>query len=234
MPALGFARSGADVALLARTVADLEDAAAEIRETGREVLVIPTDLRRSDQVRAAADRLRESWGTVDILVNNAGTNVRRSTPETRDEDWEEVIHTNVRSTFYCAREFLPLMKESGGRIINIGSVAGLVAIPTGLAYAASKGAVSHMTRSLAQEYAEFGINVNCVAPWYFRTPLTSGVLDDPEYMDRVLAETPLGRVGEDRDIIGVCVFLASAASAYVTGQIIALDGGMTASRFRNS
>ncbi len=142
------------------------------------------------------------------------------------------MSTNLDSAFYCAREAGKRMVAAGaGRIVMIGSVAGVTAIPTGVAYAATKAALSQMTKVLAQELGPYEVTVNCIAPWYFRTPLTEALLDDPAYLERVLRVTPLGRTGEARDLQGVAVFLASDASAYVTGQTLAVDGGMSTSSF---
>lgn len=230
--ALGFADAGADVALLARSKDDLDACADEIKRRGRRALVLPTDVTKSAEVVAAFDAIEKAWGGLDILVNNAGTNIRRPALDTSDEVWHTILQTNLDSAFFCSREAGKRMVPAGyGRVIMIGSVAGVIAMPTGVAYGATKAALSHMTKSLAQEWGPNNVTVNCIAPWYFRTPLTEKLLDDPAYLARILKITPLGRTGEDRDLVGVAVFLASDASAYVTGQTLAVDGGMSTTSF---
>ena len=230
--ATGFARAGADLALLARSKEQLDDCAAEIRALGRDCLVLPTDVTREEQVARSFADIDSRSGRVDVLVCNAGTNIRKTVGATGFHEWQTVLQTNLDSAFLCARAAMPLLqKASDPRVILIGSVAGLVAIPTGVAYAASKAALSQMARSLAQEWGPEGIKVNCIAPWYFRTPLTEPVLSKADYLERVLRITPLRRVGEEQDIVGTALFLAAPASAYVTGQTIALDGGMSTSAF---
>ena len=231
--AIGLAEAGADVALIARREEALEEVAAEIRAMDRKAFVLPADVTHPREVEWAFGMIADGWGTLDILVNNAGTNIRRPLLETADEEWDQILRTNLGSAFYCARAAARLMVEgqAGGRLIFIGSVAGIVALPTGVAYAASKAALAQMARTLALELGPHGITANCVAPWYFRTPLTAGVLGDPRYVDAILQATPLGRLGEMQDLVGPVVWLASPAGGYVTGQTIAVDGGMTVRGF---
>lgn len=230
--ALGLADAGADVAVLARSQDDLDACASEITGRGRRTIAIPTDVTKSAEVVAAFDTIEREWGGLDILVNNAGTNIRQPALETSDDVWRTILQTNLDSAFFCSREAGKRMVSAGyGRVITIGSVAGVVAIPTGVAYGATKAALSHMTKSLAQEWGPHNVTVNCIAPWYFRTPLTEKLLDDPAYLARILKITPLGRTGKDEDLVGVAVFLACDASAYVTGQTLAVDGGMSTTAF---
>ncbi|MEO7994567.1 MAG: SDR family NAD(P)-dependent oxidoreductase [bacterium] len=227
--ALVCAEAGADVALLARTEPDLESLALEIKAFGRRAFILPTDVSDAREVDWAFGMIADGWGGLDGLVNNAGINIRKPLVEATDDDWSKVLHTNLDSAFYCCRAAARLMKNggSGGRIVLMSSVAGLVAVPTGVAYAATKAALNQMARTLALELGPAQIRVNAVAPWYIRTPLTEGLLDKPEYVERILRVTPLGRIGEPVDLAGPVLFLLSNASSYVTGQTLAVDGGMT-------
>jgi NAD(P)-dependent dehydrogenase (short-subunit alcohol dehydrogenase family) len=229
--ALGLAEAGADVALVARTVDALEETAAAARRLGVRALALPADVSDSAQVAAAFASIEKQWGGLDILINNAGINIRRPALEATDEDWHAVLRANLDSAFWCAREAGRLMKDGGGRIVFVGSIAGIVAIPTGVAYAASKAGIAQMTRTLALEWARHRIRVNCIAPWYIRTPLTEELLQDEAYLKVVLRATPMRRVGAPDDLVGAAIFLCSDASAYITGQTLAVDGGMTIAGF---
>jgi NAD(P)-dependent dehydrogenase (short-subunit alcohol dehydrogenase family) len=229
--ALGLAETGADVALVARTADALEETAAAARRMGVRALALPADVSDSTQVASAFAAVERHWGGLDILINNAGINIRRPALEAADEDWHAVLRANLDSAFWCAREAGRLMKPRGGTIVFVGSIAGLVAIPTGVAYAASKAGVAQMTRTLALEWARHKIRVNCIAPWYVRTPLTEKLLQDEAYLKLVLRATPMRRVGTPEDLVGAAIFLCSEASAYVTGQTLAIDGGMTIAGF---
>lgn len=226
--ALGLAEAGADIALIARGQAGLEETAAMVRQAGTSVATFPCDVSKAEEVSKTFAAIAKGWSSVDVLINNAGTNVRTRALEVTDE-WEAILQTNLGSAFHCSCAAARLMMEGkqGGRIINIASVAGVTAVDTGTPYAASKAGMSGMARALALEWGEHAITVNCIAPWYFRTPLTAPVLDDPEILRRVLKRTPLGRVGELKDLVGTAIYLASEAGAYVTGQTIVVDGGMT-------
>lgn len=227
--AIGLAEAGADVALLARTKEDLMETAAIIEQKGRKTLVIPSDVTKREHVHRAIASVKSDFGKIDILVNNAGMNIRSKALEATDEEWQTIMDTNLRSAFMMSQEAGKVMKEqeTGGKIINISSVAGQVALRTGVAYAATKAALMQMTKVLAMEWGQYGINVNSVGPWYFKTPLTEKLLDDEEYVNAILAVTPLKRIGELPELVGPVVFLSSDAGNYVTGQTLFVDGGMT-------
>lgn len=226
--AIGLAEAGADVALLARTTEDLQEVAGEIRKLGRKAYPIRADITKREDVESAVRTLIEEAGKIDILVNNAGMNIRSQALEVTDEEWETIMQTNLKSAFMMSQSVARIMKESGGgKIINISSVAGSVALRTGVVYGATKAALSHMTRVLSMEWAKYGIFVNAVGPWYFKTPLTENLLKDPQYIGEILDRTPMKRVGELEDLVGPVVFLASGASNYVTGQLLLVDGGMS-------
>ena len=227
--AIGLAEAGADVALLGRTEEDLKDTAAAINDIGRKALVLPTDVTKREQIHKTIEYVKSEWGTIDILVNNAGMNIRSKAFEATDEEWQTIMDTNLKSAFMMSQEAGKIMKDqaSGGKMINIASVAGHVALRTGVVYAATKAALMQMTKVLAMEWGEYGINVNAIGPWYFKTPLTEKLLADESYVNDILAVTPLKRIGELPELVGPVVFLASEAGNYVTGQTLFVDGGMT-------
>lgn len=181
-------------------------------------------------VTSAADRRRvfEGIESLDILVNNAGTNIRKATIDYSDEEYEQIRETNMDSVFAFCRAAYPLLRKSAGpSIVNIVSVASFRNLGTGTPYAMTKAAVAHMTRSLASEWAKDGIRVNAVAPWYIRTPLAEPVLQDPVRLEKILARTPAGRVGEPVEVAGITAFLCMPAASYITGQCLAVDGGFS-------
>lgn len=226
--AIGLAEAGADVALFARTSSDIEEVAAEIRALGRSAYPFQVDVTNREQIEQAVGQIIEKTGRLDILINNAGMNIRSQALAVTDEEWDTIMQTNLKSAFLCAQIVGRQMKEQGyGRIINIASVAGHIALRTGVVYAATKAAMIQMTKVLALEWGKFGINVNSIGPWYFKTSLTEKILANPDFLADVIARTPLQRVGELEELVGPAVFLASDAANYVTGQTLFVDGGMT-------
>lgn len=224
--ARALAEAGADVALGARTASDLADTARLVEAAGRRALAVPTDVTDETQVEEFAAAVVEAFGGVDVLVNNAGTVVVKPLADLEVAEWRRVIDTNLTGTFLCARAFGPhMIARQKGRVINIASVSGLVGEPLLTAYAASKGGVVNLTRALAAEWAKHGVTVNAIAPGYFDTAMTSQGLDDPEVAVRLIKRIPLRRVGEPDEIGPLAVYLASDASAYITGEIVVIDGG---------
>jgi NAD(P)-dependent dehydrogenase (short-subunit alcohol dehydrogenase family) len=230
--AIGMAEAGADVALLSRTEEDLKETASHIEKIGRKAYIITTDVTSREAVERAVSSVKEQAGSIDILVNNAGMNIRSQALDVTDEEWQKIMDTNLKSAFMMSQEAGKIMKEqSSGKIITIASVAGHVALRTGVVYAATKAALIQMTKVLAFEWGKYNINVNSIGPWYFKTPLTEKLLQDEQYVHDILAVTPLNRVGELEELVGPAVFLASSAGDYVTGQTLFVDGGMTIQGF---
>jgi NAD(P)-dependent dehydrogenase (short-subunit alcohol dehydrogenase family) len=230
--AIGMAEAGADIALLSRTEEDLQETASHIEKIGRTAYIIPTDVTSREDVERAVASVKEQAGAIDILVNNAGMNIRSQALDVTDEEWQKIMDTNLKSAFMMSQETGKIMKEqTSGKIITIASVAGQVALRTGVVYAATKAALIQMTKVLAFEWGKYNINVNSIGPWYFKTPLTEKLLQDEQYVNDILAVTPLKRVGELEELVGPAVFLASPAGNYVTGQTLFVDGGMTIQGF---
>jgi 2-deoxy-D-gluconate 3-dehydrogenase len=222
--ALALARAGADVAAVTRRPA--ADLAADIERLGRRCAPVTADLERPDDVASVVPRAVAALGRVDILVNNAGVLHRAPAVDTAAEDWHRVLQVNLHAVFRlcqdAARDMLP---RSRGKIINIASLATFQPAILVAAYAASKGAVGQLTKALANEWAPHGINVNAIAPGYMATDLTRALRDDRDRLGGILARIPSGKLGRAEDLDGAIVFLASAASDYVHGHILAVDGG---------
>ncbi len=220
---------GADVLLAARDADALEDARSELLEDfpERDVQVFAADVGIDEQRRELLEWVEDQGdGGLHILVNNAGANVSRLAPDYDDDQWREIFEVNVFAAFELSRHLHPMLtRHAASSIVNVGSVSGLTHVRTGAPYGMSKAAMHQMTRNLAVEWAEDGIRVNAVAPWYIRTRRTSGALADADYLDEVLERTPLGRIGEPEEVAGAVAFLCLPAASYVTGECIAVDGG---------
>ena len=227
--ALALAEAGADVALASRTAENLERVAEEIRALGRTALVVPTDVSRGEDIDAMVARTVETFGKVDILVNNAGMNIRMPSIEYSGEDWDKVLNVNLKAVFHCCQAVARhMMRQGGGKIINIASMTSVIGIRTIPAYCASKGAIVQLTKTLAVEWAPDRINVNAIGPGFIETDLTAPLQRDPERSSWILGRIPMGRWGTPEDLKGAFVFLASEASDYVTGTVLFVDGGCLA------
>ena len=226
--ALAFAEAGADVAVSARTAADVEGVAGKIRALGRKSEGIVCDVTQVDQVDACVQQTVAALGGLDILVNNAGGSRFMAPVATmRRDGWEKGIALNLTSVFDFCKAAAPHLMSSRGNVVNIASVAGLDATPLLSFYGASKAGVISLTRTLAVEWGEVGVRVNAIAPGWIRTDLNQKLWEDPATAESMIRNVPLKRFGEVEDITGAALFLASDAARYVTGETIVIDGGMT-------
>jgi len=227
--ALAYAEMGADVALVSRTESDLKKVAAEIEAMDRQALVVPADVSKVAEIRRMTAEVMDAFGRIDILVNNAGRNILSPALEVTEEDWDKVLELNLKGLFFCCQAVGKYMvRQRKGKIINITSQMGVVALPNRVTYCASKGGVVQLTKVLALEWAQYNVNVNAIGPTFIKTPLTEPILANEEFRQEVLWRIPMGRVGEVRDVVGAAVFLASDASDFITGHTLLVDGGWVA------
>ena len=223
---------GARLAITARDAGELEAAADKLGGRGAQVHTVVNDLAVPAEIPALVTGVLEKYGTIDILVNNAGATWAARAEDYPDEGWRKTMALNVDALFFLTREVgrRCMIPKRSGKIINIASVAGLQGNPRGMqtiAYNASKGAVVNFTRALAAEWGPYGINVNAICPGFFPSRMSQGLLD--RIGERIVAGTPLGRLGGDEDLMGTAVFLASEASRHITGETIVVDGGASIS-----
>ncbi|MDA0996710.1 MAG: SDR family oxidoreductase [Proteobacteria bacterium] len=227
--ALALAAAGADVVIGGRDAGALADAKVELEATGRRAASVQADITDIEVVAGIAAEARKPFGDPHILVNAAGINLRESTDEITPESWQKTIDINLSVPFFLGRELATGMIKAGyGRIINIASLQTFRAFPNSASYGASKGGVGQLTRAMAEAWSKDGITVNAIAPGFFKTKLSAPVFADPAIRDANAARTMIGRNGELSDLDGTTIFLAAPASGYITGQIIAVDGGFTA------
>ncbi len=226
----GLAGAGARVVLTGRSQGTLDATATEMRARGWDVLAQTADVSREDDVTALRDVVLGVCGRLDVLVNNAGVNpIYKGIERTTLAEWRHILETNLTGVFLCCKYLGGAMAErGGGSVINVSSVAGLVGLRRSVPYCASKGGVELLTKGLALDWAAKGVRVNTIAPGYFETDLTAGLRETEALAAPLLAHTPLGRFGRLEDVAGAAVFLASDASAYMTGSSLAVDGGWTA------
>jgi len=227
--ALALANAGADVALGLRDVQTGDDLASEIEAMGRGVLKLQMDITRLDEIQEAVSSTVKHFGRLDILVNNAGLGPSNLAENVREEDFDLTLAVNLKGTFFVSQAAGRVMiQQKYGRIINLGSQAGLVALPTESVYCMTKAAISHLTKCLAVEWGQYNITVNAVAPTFINTPGTAEALEDAAFRADVLSRIALGRIGEPMEVASAVVFLASPAAALITGDTLLIDGGWTA------
>ncbi len=231
--ATALAKAGADVVVTSRNSADLAETVTAVEALGRKAWAVELDVREQDSIENAVAKAWELAGQIDILVNNAGCNVRKPALEVTWDDWNLILETNLRGVFFvaqaCARR---MIERKQGKIINIGSVT-CVNGYAGLApYGASRGGTKQMTQSLADDWGPYGINVNCLAPGWFKTAQNRVMYEDEGWVDYLTDKIPLKRPGAEGDLDGMLVFLASDASRYVTGQTMLVDGGISVGAVR--
>ena len=228
--ALGLAQHGADVVVVSRTLAQVEAVAQEISGLGRKALALQVDTSRKADVDRMVARTRERWGRIDVLVNNAGIDIIKPAADYAEGEWDQVVAINLKGYFLCAQAVGRVMiDQRAGSIVMNSSIAGSIGIALLVPYAAAKGGVNQLTRTLAVEWAPLGVRVNAFSPAYFENVMQGVEAIHNEAKERHIREwTPLGRRGRLEELVGPVVFLASDASSYVTGHILMVDGGWTA------
>jgi NAD(P)-dependent dehydrogenase (short-subunit alcohol dehydrogenase family) len=226
--AIGLAQSGADVIIASRKIADLEKVAEEIKKTGRKCLAIPAHIGRIEEISNLVEKAIAEFGKIDILINNAATNPTMAPAiDIDDRAWDSIMNLNLKGLFFLSQSVAKIMRaQGGGKIINVASIAGITPdiLPV---YSISKAAVIMATKVMAQQWAVFNIRVNAIAPGLTKTKFSEALWKNQDILNIAMSRTPLGRPAEPEEMVGAVIFLASDASSYVTGQVLAIDGGMT-------
>ena len=228
-----LAKAGAHVVITSRTLESLEKTKQEIEAIGRKCINIEMEVLEEESIINAVKKAETELGPINILINNAGCNIRKPALEVTWEDWETVVDTNLKGAFFLAKEIARGMTERGyGRIVNIGSVTSVAGYAGLGPYGASRGGIKQLTMSLAHDWGDKGVTVNCLAPGWFKTEQNSNLFENSEWVSYIEERIPLGRVGRPNDLDGTCIFLSSDASAYVTGQTLLVDGGISVGAVR--
>lgn len=223
-----LAKHGADLVITSRHLDSLKDFQQDIEALGRRVFSVELDVRNFDSIQNMVAKVIDHYGKIDILVNNAGCNIRKPSLEISWDDWDTVMDTNLKGTFFVSQAVAKhMISKSFGRIINIGSVTSVFGYAGLAPYCASRGGTKQLTASLADDWGKHGITVNCLAPGWFKTSQNKVMYENQEWVDYLTDRIPMGRPGQPHDLDGAVVFLASDASEYVSGQILLVDGGIT-------
>jgi NAD(P)-dependent dehydrogenase (short-subunit alcohol dehydrogenase family) len=226
--AMGLAKAGADLAIVSRKLPDLEKVGEEVKKLGRKCLSIQAHLGKVEEIDHLVKRVSEEFGKIDILVNNAATNPTMASAIDVDERaWDSIMNLNLKGLFFLSQAVARLMREKGGgTIINVSSVAGITPDLLPL-YSISKAGVNMVTKVMAQQWAQYNIRVNAIAPGLTKTRFSEALWKNPDILKLAMFKTPMGRPAEPEEMVGAIIYLASDAASYVTGQIIAIDGGIT-------
>ena len=226
--AIGLAQAGADIAIASRKLPDLEKVAEQVRKTGRKCLPVAAHVARVEEINNLVGQVMAEYGKIDILVNNAATNPTMASAMDVDERaWDSIMNLNLRGLFFLSQAVARLMKEKGGgKIINISSIAGISPdlLPV---YSISKAGVIMATKVMAQQWAQYNIRANAVAPGLTKTRFSEALWKNPDILKLAMGKTPMARVADPEEMVGAILYLAADASSYVTGQVIAIDGGTT-------
>ncbi len=223
---------GAELFLVARSAQDIESCLAAWRAENRTVYGWAADLSRQEERTGLLEKIAGTWDSLDILVNNVGTNIRKKVSEYSSDEFDFLLETIYKSSYVITKELYKLLKSSGNAsVIMMSSVAGMDHIRTGAIYGPLKAAMNQLCKNLAVEWAPDNIRVNAIAPWYIRTPLTEALLENKEYLADILNRTPMKRIGTPEEVASLAAFLCMPAAGYITGQVIAVDGGLSVNMF---
>jgi len=226
--AIALADAGADVVITSRDKNSLIEVKKEIEIKGVKAIPIELEVRKNESIKSMVDIVIKNYGHIDILVNNAGMNIRKPATEVTWEDWDNVVNTILKGAFFCSKIVVPYMiKQNWGRIINIGSATCIMAFPNINPYCASRGGILQLSKSLAAEWGPYGINVNVLAPGWFRTEQTRVLWENEKWISMINKRIPNGRIGEPEELGPLIVFLSSEASSYVNGSLFVIDGALT-------
>ncbi|KJS19558.1 MAG: hypothetical protein VR72_18055 [Clostridiaceae bacterium BRH_c20a] len=228
--AVGFGSLRAHVILISRTSELLEETATMVREVGGTASVISADLNQLDEIQKVVSEIKSTFKTLDVLVNNAGISKRKPSTEITEIEWDSILNTNLKSYFFMSSMVAEqiMIPQGYGKIVNTASIGGIVGITRSAPYSSSKGGVVMLTKVLGCEWAKHNIQVNAVAPAYIRTELIAKAIENKEFLETIENRTPARRLGEPEEVVGGVLYLASHLASYVTGQVLAIDGGLTA------